>query len=156
MTLYRILLFVHVVAAVMLLGPIFAHPLVRTFRGNPIIANVLKIEEALARIHVIGVIVMLVTGGWLITESPTTDGRFGDATWLHLSLVLYVAWAGVTTGGLVPALRKARSAHETGGDQQATPLLDLIDNRWIPITSALVAMITFLMTFKPFDSGLWG
>ena len=150
MTLYRILLFVHVVAAVMLLGPLFAHPLVKTFRGSPVIANVLKIEEALARLHVIGVIVMLVTGGWLIAESPATDD-FGEATWLHISLVLYVAWAGVTTGALVPTIRKARSAHESGGDQAAGPLLDRIDNRWVPAVSALVALLTFLMTYKPFD-----
>ena len=149
MTLYRILLFVHILAAVMLLGPLFAHPLVKTFRGRPIIANVLKIEEALARLHVIGVVVMLVTGGWLIAESPATDD-FGEATWLHISLVVYVAWAGVTTGGLVPALRKARAAHETGGDQAADPVLEQTDNRWVPITAALVAILTFLMTYQPF------
>ena len=151
MTLYRILLFVHVVAAVMLLGPLFAHPLVKTFRGTPLIPNVLKIEEALARLHVIGVVVMLLTGGWLITESPATDGRFGEATWLHLSLLLYVAWAGVTTGALVPALRKARAAQETAGDDEANRLLDLVDLRWVPVTAALVAVLTFLMTYKPFD-----
>ena len=149
MTLYRILLFVHVVAAVMLLGPLFAHPLVKTFRGNPVIPNVLKIEEALARLHVIGVVVMLVTGGWLIVESPATDD-FGEATWLHISLVLFIAWGGLTTGALVPTIKKARAAHESGGDQAAAPLLDRIDQRWVPAVSGVVAVLTFLMTYKPF------
>ena len=149
MTLYRVLLFVHVVAAIMLLGPLFAHPLVKTFRGNPVLANVLKIEEALARLHVIGVVLMLVTGGWLIAESPATDD-FGEATWLHISLVLFVAWAGLTTGGLVPTIRKARAAHESGGDQAAAPLLNKIDNLWVPLVSASVALLTFFMTYKPF------
>jgi uncharacterized membrane protein len=146
---YRFALFLHVVAAVLFLGPLFAHPIVRSFRGQPPAAAVLKIEEAIARVHTLGVVVMGLTGLWLVFAVPDFD--FGGATWLHLAILLYLVWGGVTTALTVPTLRRARLMADRGQGGDAAPLLTRLDTRLVPALGVLVVVLVFLMTYQPFE-----
>jgi uncharacterized membrane protein len=146
---YKILLFVHVLSVVAGLGPTYALPGLMKLRGDPPSPAVLKAEHVISRYATIAVVLVLVTGVGLITESPAVKGHFGDAHWLHLAIALFVVLAGLGTGYAAPRMRKAVTAAEAGNGAEVRRLLDPLDKVVGPILGLLLAAIVYLMLLKP-------
>jgi uncharacterized membrane protein len=146
---YKVLLFLHVLAVIVGLGPTFALPGLMKLRGEPPSAAVLRAEYIISRYATIGVGVILLTGLVLISESPVVIGQFGEARWLHIAITLFLVLAGLGTGYAHPRMRKAVQAGEAGNTAEVRRLLDPLDKVVGPILGLLVAAILYLMLFKP-------
>jgi len=146
---YKVLLFLHVFAVIVMLGPTYALPALMKLRGDPPSAAVLKAEYVIGRYATMGVAVILVTGIGLISDSPAVKGHFGDAHWLHLAIALFVVLAGVGTGYASPRMRKAVAAADAGDSAGVHRLLDPLDKVVGPILGVLTAVIVYLMLIKP-------
>jgi uncharacterized membrane protein len=146
---YKFLLFLHVFAVIAMLGPTYALPGLMKLRGDPPSAAILRAEHVISRFATTGVVVILVTGLGLISQSPAVKGHFGDAHWLHLAIALFVVLAGLGTGYAGPRMRKAVQAGEAGDAAQVHRLLDPLDKVVGPILGVLVAVILYLMLVKP-------
>jgi uncharacterized membrane protein len=146
---YQILLFLHVFAVIAMLGPTFALPAFMKLRGDPPSPVLLKAENLIGRFATWGLVVILVTGIGLISDSPAVKGRFGDAHWLHLAIALFVVLAGLATGFAGPRMRKAVQAAEAGDGAGVRTLLDPLDKVVGPILGVLTAVIVYLMLAKP-------
>src|SRR5919197_5390466 len=108
---YKLLLFLHVLSVIVGLGPTFALPGLMKLRGDAPSPAVLRVEYIISRYASIGLGVILLTGLGLISESPAVfiDG-FGKARWLHISIALFLVYAGLGTGFAAPRMRKAVTA----------------------------------------------
>ena len=146
---YKILLFLHVFAVIAMLGPTFALPAFMKLRGDPPSPVLLRAENLIGRFATWGLVVILVTGIGLISDSPEVKGRFGDAHWLHLAIALFVVLAGLATGFAGPRMRKAVQAAEAGDGAGVRTLLDPLDKVVGPILGVLTAVIVYLMLAKP-------
>ena len=146
---YKVLLFLHVFAVIVMLGPTYALPALMKLRGDPPSAAVLKAEYVIGRYATLGVAVILVTGIGLISDSPAVKGHFGDAHWLHLAIALFVVLAGLGTGFAAPRMRRAARAGEAGDAAEVRRLLDPLDKVVGPILGVLTAVIVYLMLIKP-------
>jgi uncharacterized membrane protein len=146
---YEFLLFLHVLAVIAMLGPTFALPAFMKLRGDPPSPVILRAENVIGRFATWGLVVILVTGIGLISESPAVKGRFGDAHWLHLGIALFVVLAGLATGFAAPRVRKALAAAEAGDGAGVRRLLDPLDKVVGPILGVLTAVIVYLMLAKP-------
>ena len=146
---YKVLLFLHVLAVIAGLGPTYALPGLMKLRGDPPSAAVLRAEHVIGRYATVAVAVILVTGIGLISSSPAVKGHFGDAHWLHLSIALFVVLAGLGTGYAAPRMRKAVSAGEAGNGAEVHRLLDPLDKVVGPVLGLLGAAIVYLMLIKP-------
>ena len=146
---YEVLLFLHVLAVIVGLGPTYALPGLMKLRGEPPSTAVLRAEYVIGRYASIGVGVILITGIGLITESPEVIGRFGDVRWLHIGIALFVVLAGLGTGYAGPRMRKAVKAGEAGDTAEVRRLLDPLDKVVGPILGLLGAAIVYLMLVKP-------
>ena len=109
----------------------------------------MRAEHVISRFATVGVVVILVTGLGLISDSPAVKGHFGDAHWLHLAIALFVVLAGLGTGYAAPRMRKAAKAGEAGDAAAVHRLLDPLDKVVGPILGLLVAAIVYLMLLKP-------
>jgi uncharacterized membrane protein len=146
---YKALLFLHVLAVIAMLGPTYALPALMKLRGDPPSAAVLRSEHVISRFATWGLVVILVTGVGLISESPEVKGHFGDAHWLHLGIALFVVLAGLGSGFAAPRMRKAVKAAEAGDSAGVHRLLDPLDRVVGPILGVLGAVIVYLMLIKP-------
>jgi uncharacterized membrane protein len=146
---YKVLVFLHVLAVIAGLGPTYALPGLMKLRGDPPSAAVLRAEHVISRYATVAVAVILVTGIGLISSSPAVKGHFGDARWLHLSIALFVVLAGLGTGYAAPRMRKAVTAGEAGNAAEVHRLLDPLDKVVGPILGLLGAAIVYLMLIKP-------
>lgn len=146
---YQLLLFLHVFAVIAMLGPTFALPAFMKLRGDPPSPVLLKAENLIGRFATWGLVVILVTGIGLISDSPAVKGHFGDAHWLHLAIALFVVLAGLATGFAGPRMRKAVQAAEAGDGAGVRRLLDPLDKVVGPILGVLTAVIVYLMLAKP-------
>ena len=146
---YQLLRFLHVFAVIAMLGPTFALPAFMKLRGDPPSPVLLKAENVIGRFATWGLVVILVTGIGLISDSPAVKGHFGDAHWLHLAIALFVVLAGLATGFAGPRMRKAVQAAEAGDGAGVRTLLDPLDKVVGPILGALTAVIVYLMLAKP-------
>jgi len=147
---YKILLFVHVMAAIALLGPTYLAPVLAKMRGNPPSPAILWVEAAMHRYGTAFVVVALLSGGWLIGVSPVTKDAFGEAQWLHLGMFLFFVAAGLVTGFIGPRLKKALAAVDRGDGETAAQLLEPVDKVVGPILGVTAAVIVYLMIAKPF------
>ena len=118
---YKVLVFLHVLAVIARLGPTYALPGLMKLRGDPPSAAVLRVEYVISRYATVSVAVILVTGIGLISSSPAVKHHFGDAHWLHLSIALFVVLAGLGTGYAAPRMRKAVTAGEAGDAAEVQP-----------------------------------
>jgi hypothetical protein len=75
--------------------------------------------------------------------------HFGDARWLHVSITLFVIYAGLGTGYAGPRMRKAVKAGEAGDTAEVHRLLDPLDKVVGPVLGVLAAVILYLMLIKP-------
>jgi uncharacterized membrane protein len=118
-------------------------------RGDPPSPVILRAENIIGRFATWGLVVILVTGIGLISESPAVKGHFGDAHWLHLAIALFVVLAGLASGFAGPRVRKALAAAEAGDGAAVRTLLDPLDKVIGPILAVLTAVIVYLMLAKP-------
>jgi uncharacterized membrane protein len=146
---YKVLIFLHVLASIALLGPTYALPALMKMRGDPPSTTILRVESLIGRYATGFVVVALVTGIGLISTSPVVKGQFGDAHWLHLSIFLFVVLAGLGTGFAAPRMAKAVKAGEAGDAPEVRRLLDPLDKVVGPILGVLAAVILYLMLIKP-------
>ena len=146
---YKVLVFLHVLAVIAGLGPTYALPGLMKLRGDPPSAAVLRAEHVISRYATVALAVILVTGIGLISSSPGVKGHFGDAHWLHLGIALFVVLAGLGTGYAAPRMRKAATAGEAGDSAEVHRLLDPLDKVVGPILGLLTAAIVYLMLLKP-------
>ncbi len=146
---YQLLLFLHVFAVIAMLGPTYALPAFMKLRGDPPSPVLLRAENLIGRFATWGLVVILVTGIGLISDSPAVKGHFGDAHWLHLAIALFVVLAGLATGFAGPRMRKAVQAAEAGDGAGVRTLLDPLDKVVGPILGVLTAVIVYLMLAKP-------
>jgi uncharacterized membrane protein len=147
--LYKVLLFLHVLAVIVGLGPTFALPGLVKLRGDAPSPAVLRVEYVIGRYASIGLGVILLTGLGLISESPAVIGGFGEARWLHIAITIFVIYAGLATGYAAPRMRKAVTAAEAGDGAAVRRLLDPLDKVVGPILGLLMAAILYLMLLKP-------
>jgi uncharacterized membrane protein SirB2 len=147
---YKVLLFLHVLAVIVGLGPTFALPGLMKLRGDAPSPAVLRVEYVISRYASIGVGVILLTGLGLISESPAVFiGGFSEARWLHISITLFLIYAGLGTGYASPRMRKAVTAAGAGNPAEVRRLLDPLDKVVGPILGLLLAAILYLMLIKP-------
>jgi len=119
---YKFLVTLHVLAAVLVMGPF----VLAAFAGNRAIRrhNVAEIREAatfMARFG-IGTLLVAVLGIGALSLSDRYSFR---TPWVIISLTLYVVGMGVATGYTVPAMRRAATMIEQGAagalDEASTP-----------------------------------
>ena len=146
---YKVLIFLHVFAAIAMLGPTYLLPALSKMRGDPPSVTVLRIEYLIERYVTGFVVVALVTGVGLISQSPAVKGHFGDAHWLHLAIFLFVVNTGLGTGYAGPRMKKAIAAGEAGDTAGVHRLLDPLDKVVGPILGVVAAVIVYLMLVKP-------
>jgi uncharacterized membrane protein len=164
---YKFLVTLHVLAAVLVMGPF----VLAAFVGNRAIRrhNVAEIREAatfMARFG-IGTLLVAVLG---IGALGLSDRYTFRTPWVIISLTLYVVGMGVATGYTVPAMRRAAHLIEQGSasDGDAVPLsgepatatevaakerLDNVAGRVVgsgALVLLIVALITILMVTRPF------
>ena len=139
---YNVMLFLHIVTALVAFAPAFVHPL---------LANQARALDADNRGKVIGM--MAGNGRRIYAPALILTGLFGFAmqgmsdgviefsqTWFWLALVLWFGMNGVLHAMLLPAQRAA-----AGGDESAAKKLDTASL----IMTVLLAVMVYLMVFKP-------
>ena len=146
---FKVLNFIHVFAAIAMLGPTYLLPALMKMRGDPPSVTVLRIEYLIEKYVTGFTVVALVTGIGLISTSPVVKDNFGEATWLHISITLFLITAGLGTGYAGPRMRKAVKAGEAGDAAEVRRLLDPLDKVVGPILGLLAAAIVYLMVIKP-------
>jgi hypothetical protein len=146
---YKVLIFIHVFAAIAMLGPTYLLPALMKMRGDPPSVTVLRIEYLIEKYVTGFTVVALVTGIGLISTSPVVKDNFGEAKWLHIAITLFLISAGLGTGYAGPRMRKAVKAGEAGDAAEVRRLLDPLDKVVGPILGLLAAAILYLMLIKP-------
>ena len=146
---YKAFLFIHVFAAIAMLGPVFLLPALMRMRGDPPSVTVLRIESLIDKYATGFTVVALATGAGLMSTSPLLEDRIGEAVWLHIAVTLFLITAGLGTGFVNPRVRKAVKAAEAGDTAEVRRLMDPVDKVVGPALSVLVAAILYLMLFKP-------
>lgn len=146
---YKFLIFIHVFAAIAMLGPTYLLPALMKMRGDPPSVTVLRIEYVIARYATGFTVVALATGAGLMSTSPLLNDRVGEAVWLHIAITLFLVVAGLGTGYAGPRMKKAVKAGEAGDTAEVRRLLDPLDKVVGPIMGLLTAVILYLMLFKP-------
>ena len=142
-------MFVHVFAAIAMLGPTYLLPALVKMRGAPPSVVVLRIEYVIHRYATAFAVVALVTGAGLMSTSPLVNDRVSEAVWLHIAITLFLILAGIGTGYAGPRMRKAVTAGEAGDAAEVRRLLDPLDKVVGPIMGLLAAVILYLMLMKP-------
>jgi hypothetical protein len=147
-TLYDIVLWIHVTAVLVAFGALFAYPIFLAVNARAPIGQRAGLHRAQIAFSkrvtgpVIGVI--LLAGIYL-----ATDAEVWDQAWVGISLLLLFVIAGL--GATV--LRKGEEALEAtadAGDEAAYSRALAGVRRWTLITLALIVFVIFLMTAKPF------
>ena len=146
---YELLLFVHVFAAIAMLGPVFLMPALMRMRGDPPSVTVLRVEHLIDKYATGFTVVALATGAGLMSTSPLLEDRIGEAVWLHIAITLFFILAGLATGFVNPRVRKAVQAAEAGDGAEVRRLMDPVDKVVGPVLAVLVAAILYLMLMKP-------
>lgn len=145
---YKFLLFVHVFAAIAMLGPVFLSPALMKMRGDPPSVLILRVELLIEKYVTGFTVVALATGAGLMSTSPLLEDRIGEAVWLHIAMTLFLIAAGIGTGFMSPRVRKAVKAAEAGDAAEARRLMAPVDKVG-PVLGVLVAAILYLMVIKP-------
>jgi hypothetical protein len=74
---------------------------------------------------------------------------FGDARWLHGSLVLFFAAAGLAAGYNRPRVHRARRLAEAGRDDEAERMLRPVEKVTGAVLGVLITAIVWLMVTRP-------
>lgn len=147
-TLYDIVLWLHVTAVVVAFGTLFAYPVFLAVNARAPLAQRAGLHRAQIafskRVTGPAIGVILFAGIYL-----ATDAELWDQAWVGISLLLLFVIAGL--GSTV--LRKGEEALEAtadAGDEAAYSRALAGVRRWTLITLALIVFVIFLMTTKPF------
>jgi len=151
MDFYRLVLFLHVAAAVVLAGSALFAPLSRAAVRRA--ATIWELRRALAfardavRVNPLAALVLLATGLYLAA------GRWSEA-WLVAGAALYVASAAVAVGIEKPAMARVAAAAPPSADGPVPASVDAARDSpaWDLATDALLANNVgafFLMTYQP-------
>ncbi len=150
MTLYELLLFVHVLAAAIWVGgsAMLKVQSSRALRSGPARAAKLATETERVGTSVLmpASIVLLIGGLWLVFEG---DWGFGPL-WVKLGLAIYVVSAVAGAVFLGPLYKQVGQLRAAGGadDADLRSRLERIDRlAWIDL--ALLVAAVFVMTVKP-------
>jgi uncharacterized membrane protein len=146
---YKFLLFVHVFAAIAMLGPVFLMPALMKMRGDPPDVTILGVELLIQKYATAFTVVALATGAGLMSTSPLLEDRISEAGWLHTAITLFIVAAGLGTGFVGPRMKKALKAAEAGDAAEVARLMNPVDKIAGPALSILVAAILYLMLIKP-------
>jgi len=152
MTLYELLLFVHVLAAAAWVGAVLFVALVTelALRSNDrsTLVKLVDYDERLAPLlYIPAVLLTLAAGIGLVFDGPWS---FGDG-WILAGIVLLVATFIVGVGFIVPASKKLAAAVQGAGVESEDARVRLQVLRaltWIDL--GLLVAAVFVMTTKPF------
>ena len=147
-TLYDIVLWIHVTAVVVAFGALFAYPVFLAVNARAPLAQRAGLHRAQIafsrRVTGPAIGVILLAGIYL-----ATDAELWDQAWVGISLLLLFAIAGL--GSTV--LRRGEESLETtsaAGDEAAYAAALATVRTWTLITLAMIVFVLFLMTTKPF------
>ena len=147
-TLYDVVVWIHVTAVVVAFGALFAYPIFLAVNARAPIAERAALHRAQIAFSqrvtgpTIGVI--LLAGIYL-----ATDAKLWDQAWVDVSFVLLFVIAGL--GATI--LRRGEERLEAtadGGDTAGYDAALATVRTWTLITLALIVVVIFLMTTKPF------
>jgi Predicted integral membrane protein (DUF2269) len=147
-TVYDLVVWVHVTAVVVAFGALFAYPIFLAVNARAPIAQRAGLHRAQIAFSkrvtgpTIGVI--LLAGVYL-----ATDAKLWDEGWVDVSFVLLFVIAGL--GATV--LRRGEERLEAtadGGDEAGYASALATVRTWTLVTLALIVVVIFLMTTKPF------
>lgn len=150
MKLFTVLLVLHVLSAVMLIGPAGAFEVLGKKAGelgpNGGVHFLKAMLEIQKKFVYPGAILSLVTGVWMMADTGL-DRKLVDNTWLWTSLVAYVAIMGLSTAVDTPAIKRIVAALDGGNapDDKDIALTKKIG----PILGLLTAFIVVMMVWKP-------
>jgi uncharacterized membrane protein len=152
MSLYELLLFVHVLAAAAWFGAaLFSLLLVElSARGRdfPMIRSLGEYEDRLATMLFIpAALVTLASGIALVFDGPWSFGADG---WVIAGLVLFVAIFGLGIGMIVPTGKKLKELAGSGAPQSELETQVGRLRQLSAIDVGLLALAIFFMTVKPF------
>lgn len=138
---YNVVLFAHIVAALVAMAPAVVHPILFEMEKRRDDGDVVALAGRIAptgRIYAIAVLVAGIIGFGLISMSSSAIG-WGD-TWVWLSILVWVALNGVLHGAMLPAEQAVAD-----GDRSAMAKVDRVG----PILGVMVLVLIYLMTTKP-------
>ena len=152
MTLYELLLFVHVLAAAAWFGAaLLALALVEIAERKGDLAGVVwlgEYDDALAKsLFIPAAVLTLAAGIGLVLEGPW---RFLEDGWVLGGLVLLVGIFALGLGLIVPVGNRLRERGAAGGPAAELALLVRRYRNLSRVDVALLAAALFLMTAKPF------
>jgi uncharacterized membrane protein len=136
---YNIVLFLHVLTVIVAMAGAVAHPIMFALeqkRDDGDMAALARRIVMPSRIYAISYALTGIIGFGLVSMGDLSWG----ATWLWLSIVLWIVTNGILHALLLPAERAV-----AGGDTSAIAKLNQIG----PVLSILVLIVIFLMTVKP-------
>jgi Predicted integral membrane protein (DUF2269) len=148
MSFYDLVVWIHVTAVVVAFGALFAYPIFLAVNARAPIAQRAGLHRAQIAFSkrvtgpTIGVI--LLAGVYL-----ATDAKLWDQAWVDVSFVLLFVIAGL--GATV--LRRGEERLEAtadGGDEPGYDAALATVRTWTLVTLALIVVVLFLMTTKPF------
>ena len=147
-TLYEIALWIHVTAVVVGFGALFAYPVFLAVNARAPLAERAALHRAQIafsqRVTGPAIGVILLAGVYLATKA-----KLWDQAWVDISFLLLFVIAGL--GSTI--LRKGEvrlEATAAGGDEPGYAAAFAIVRKWTLITLALILVVIFLMTTKPF------
>lgn len=154
MSIYDLIVFVHVLSAVVLVGGgILATPAIRLAIRRATTASELRrwltAGRPLGLIDPISSIVLLGSGIYL-----ASTGDWWSAAWVHVAVVLWAANAGVANVVVSPHHRRLAQLAFSDGGEEIGPELDAVRNSPGPRAASDVMLasdlgVLFLMVMKP-------
>ena len=159
MSLFTLLLFVHVLGAIVAFGPTFSFPIIGAFGGKePMHANfATRLSERISKVQVTPLAIFQGITGVALIVVGNVD--LFAKYWLLVAIVLYLIALGYAIFVQAPTVRKViemtSGGPPAGGPPAGGPppaLLALIKRvqRGGMLLAALIIAIVFLMVVKPF------
>jgi hypothetical protein len=147
---FTVLLVIHVLAAIVLLGPVYLNPWLPRIVDTSSVP-VLKVMKQIEQTAMIFLVVQLLTGVGLIftDELQYIRDDFGKYWWLQTSMLLFVIAGGIASGYNMPRVRKALEASEAGDQTAAAAILAPIEKITGPLLGVIGVLIIILMVWQP-------
>ena len=146
---FKILLALHLLAAVFAVGPL-VHAATTASRGlrTADFAATAGAARTVTLYSYVSVVVVFLGFGLMSVDNPYGPGKVGEfgETWIWLSAVLWLAAVGLTLGIIAPALTSATAAIKEGGTVEGA--IGKVAGAGGTV-GLLFAAIVFLMVYKP-------
>jgi uncharacterized membrane protein len=152
MTLYELLLFVHVLAAAAWVGGVLAFAFVLELalraQERSLLLRLIAYDDRLAPIFYIPALVLVLAAGvGLVLDGPWS---FGDG-WVIAGIVLLASAFVLGIGFFLPTAKRLHAALDSGGVDSAEVVGELRTYRTLTwIDAAILVAAVFVMTTKPF------